>query len=399
MEDKYIDLLLKKCLNFDKSKILFINYDKVNKDFVDKVIVKAKEIGVEDIYLDEDDIELTRQKLKELSLDEIEKDAYFNKQIWDEYASKNASFLMLDTEFPNFLDDIDPEKVSKANFIKRKTRPLFRKKETNYEIPWVIAALPNQCWANNIFDSDDAYNKLEEAIYKMCMIDMENPIEAWDEYLKGVKEQSDYLNSLEIKKLHYTNEIGTDLTVEYPDNIIWSSVADDLEHNMLVNMPSYEIFTTPDYRKTEGIVYSSRPLIYGGGVIDKFYLEFKNGKVINFDAEKGYDILKGIIESDPNACYLGETALVDIDSPISKTGLVFGTTLIDENASCHLALGDGFATCLKNGINMDKEQLLNKGINNSQNHVDFMIGTPKMHIEATTKKGIITIFDNGKFVK
>lgn len=399
MENKYIDLLLKRCLNFDNSKILFISYNKVNKNFVDKVIVKAKEIGIQEIVIDENDIEKLYHILKDSSLDEIKLNPYFDKSAWDEYAQKHASFLMLETEFPHYLDDIDAEKISVANYIKRKTRPLFRKMETNYQIPWVIAALPNEMWAKEIYKEDNAYSKLENDIYKMCMIDKDNPIKAWEEYLKEIKNRTNYLNDLHIRKLHYTNELGTDLVVEYPDNIIWTSVADDLEYNMLVNMPSYEIFTSPDYLKTNGLVYSSRPLSYGGGIVDKFYLEFKDGKVIKYDALKGKEILKGIIESDSNSCYLGETALVSSDSPISNTGLVFGTTLIDENASCHLALGDGFSMSIPGGETLTREELLEHGINQSSNHVDFMIGTNKMNIEAVTDNGLIFIFKDGNFVK
>lgn len=399
MEDKYIELILKRCLNFDKSNILFINYDVVNKDFVDKVKKYASKYNLE-VVEDIDDINITHSKLKDLSIDEIKHDSYFNKSKWDVYANKGASFMMIDTEFPGVLDDISPEKIAVSAYTKRETRPIFRKKETNYEIPWVIFALPNQIWADSIYKNEtDSYNKLETAIYKMCMVDTPNPIASWEKYLKTVKERTTYLNSLHITKLHYTNKLGTDLIVSYPDNVIWSSIADDIDHNMLVNMPSYEIFTSPSYLKTNGIVYSSKPLIYGGSTIDEFYLEFVNGKVTKFGAKKGYEVLKGIVESDSNACYLGETALVNNDSPISSTRLVFGTTLIDENASCHLALGDGFAMSIKDGEKLTKDELLEKGINQSNNHVDFMIGTSDMSIEALTDKGIIPIFVDGNFVK
>ena len=182
-----------------------------------------------------------------------------------------------------------------------------------------------------------------------------------------------------------------------PSNNMWTSVADDIKDNMLVNMPSYEVFTTPDYRYTEGIVYSSKPLLYGGGIVDDFYIKFENGKVVDYDAKVGKDILKGIIESDDNSCYLGECALVDFNSPISNTGKVFKTTLFDENASCHLALGDGFNLTIPNGINMSRDELLERGINQSNNHVDFMIGTEDLVIEAITPDGTIKIFD-GNFI-
>ena len=398
-EKKYIKLLLERCLNFNKSKSLLISYDKVNKSFVDHVVEYAKTLGVNDIYLDEDDINTTKEKLENLTLDEIEQDTYFDKTIWDEYAKKNASFLMLETEFPNELEDIDPLKIAKAKYINRTTRELFRKKEASNEIPWCIAALPNEIWARSIFPNEDnAYEKLYEVILKMCMVDKEDPIKSWNEHLNKLKKLSTKLTDLKITKLHYKNSLGTNLTIELPSDVIWNSAAGSEDSNMLVNMPSYEIFTSPNYLKTNGIVYSAKPLIYGGVKIDDFYIEFKDGKVVTYDAKKGKAILKQIIESDENSCYLGEVALVNNNSPISNTNLVFGTTLFDENASCHLALGDGFPDSLKDGLTMTKEELLGKGINQSKNHVDFMIGTKDLEIKAETKEGSILIFENGNFV-
>ena len=398
LENKYIKLLLEKCVNFENSKALFINYDKVNKDFINKLIIEAKKMGVTDIMVDENDIFLLHDKLKNMSVDEIEKDPYFDKNIWNTYALKGAAFIMISSEFPGVMDDIPNEKIATAKSINIKTRSIFREKEISYQIPWCIAALPNELWAKKLFpNSNNAYNDLFEVICKMCMVDTINPIESWNNYLVKTREYSEILNNLKIKKLHYTNSLGTDLTLTMPNNNVWISAANHVDDNMFVNMPSYEIFSTPDYRKTEGIVYSSRPLYYSGGLIDKFYIEFKNGKVTNFNAEKGYELLKQIIETDEHSCYLGEVALVENDSPISNTNLVFGTTLFDENASCHLALGDGFTKCVKNTEGLTKEQLLELGINSSANHVDFMIGTPDLQIEAETCKGKQLIFKKGDF--
>lgn len=396
MEDKYIDLLLKRCLNFDKSNSLFISYDVINKDFVDKLIIKAKSMGIDDICVDCEDINTTVDKLKNLTEEEIEKDIYFDKSIWDTYAKKNASFLMLETEFPGFLDDVDPKKITKMKEINKKTRELFRQKESKMEISWTIAALPNKYWADDVFKNEkDSYIRLFNTIMSICMVDKENPIKSWNEYLSKVKQLSKKMDNLRIKTMHYKNSLGTDLIVKLPEDVIWNSAAS--EGGMLVNMPSYEIFTSPNYLETEGIVYNSKPLIYGGGLIDKFYIRFKKGKVIDFNAEVGYEILKGIIEYDNNSCYLGEVALVEYNSPISNTGLVFKTTLIDENASCHLALGDGFGEAIKNGLKMTKEELLEKGINQSKQHVDFMIGTSDLEITALTDTGEILLFKDGNF--
>jgi aminopeptidase len=305
---------------------------------------------------------------------------------------------MLDTEFPHIMDDIEPNKVTRMKEINRRTRPLFRKKETSMQISWCIAAIGNEVWAKDLFPNEtNAKELLDNLIYKCCMVDTNHPIESWNTFLETSKQLVEKLNHLQIKKLHYKNSLGTDLEIEMPKGAIWESAASEFENHSIVNMPSYEIFSSPHYLKVNGIVYSALPLIYGGAKIDKFFVEFKDGKVVNFDADMGKEILKGIIEGGDNSCYLGEVALVNHNSPISNTNVVFGTTLFDENASCHLAFGDGFTECIEGGENMTKEELLKHGVNQSDAHVDFMIGTDDLDIEAETNKGKVKIFERGNF--
>lgn len=397
MKEKYIKLLLEKCINFDKSKSLFINYDIVNQDFVDSVVEYAKKIGVNDIYLDKHNLYEEHDILNKISLEEIEKDSYFNDSIWDTYAQKDASFLILKGSFPGVMDDVDAKKLAKSEFIRRSTKPIYKRKQLSYEIPWCIAALPNKVWADSVFkNNENSLELLENMIYKICMVDTNNPIESWNEYLDNNKKRIEKLNNLKLKYLHYKNGLGTDLNIELINDSNWCNAAT----NGLVNMPSYEIFTSPNYKKTNGIVYSSRPLYYNGGLIDKFWIKFKDGKAIDCGAQVGEEILKNIINSDSHASYLGEVALIENDSPISNTGLVYGLTLIDENASCHLALGSGFVKAIKDGKKLTEEELLNRGINMSKIHVDFMIGTPDLEIIGETfdnKK--VKIFENGNFKK
>lgn len=398
LENKYIELLLGRCLNVNASKSLLIHFDHINKDFVDKTVQKAKEMGFTDIYLDEDNIFVLHDKLKNSTMEEIEKDPYHNKGIWNVYAQKGANFLMFDTEFPGVMDDIDPRKIDLATRINRRTRTIFRDLEITYQIPWVIAAIPNEIWAKNLFpNSSNPNEELFIKICQMCMADTKDPILSWNHLIAENKKQVAWLNSLNIKRLHYTNSLGTDLVVSLPDNHIWLGVGH--AEGMIVNMPSYEIFTSPDYRKTEGIVYSSKPLYYAGGKVDEFFVEFKDGKVINFGAKEGYELLKSIIEGDLQSCYLGEVALVNYDSPISNTGLVFGTTLFDENAACHLAFGNAFKACAAGTEGLSSEELLAMGLNVSTDHVDFMIGTPDLTIEADTGVCKKLIFKHGNFVK
>ncbi len=393
-EKKYIELLLKKCINFDKSKSLFINYDTVNKDFVNKLVNYAEEIGIENIYLDEKNIQDEYKILKNISIEDIENHPYFDDSMWDEYAKKDASFLIFTSPIPNIMDDIDPKKLSEAQITRRKSRPIYTKKQNYFEVPWCIAALPNDTWAKSIYqDEENAYELLENAIYKMCMIDTENPILSWDMHLENNKRIINKLNNLKLKLLHYKNSLGTDLKIELLDDGIWC----DASMNGLVNMPSYEVFTSPNYKKTNGIVYGSRPLVYNGGLIDKFWIKFKDGKVIDCGADIGEEILRSIINNDANSCYLGECAIVEDNSPISNMNVIFNETLFDENAACHLALGDGFPECIKDGDKLSANELHEKGINISNTHVDFMIGTSDLNIEAETDEGKILIFKDGNF--
>ena len=396
MEDKYIDLLLNKCVDFE-SGILFIHYNKEIKKFIEKLCDKAKSLGIKEIKLDEFDPYYNRDILLNSTKEEIEKNKYFDTSIWDEYAKRDASFLIFETEYPNILDEVEPEKLGLSAKLRRNSRPIYRKMVENCTLSWCIAAYPSHCWADSLFDTDDNYNKLLNFIYKVCMVDRENPIKSWDEQLEKVNNVIYKLNNLNIDSLHYQNSLGTDLVVYLPENYLFSSAKDS---KVIVNMPSYEVFASPVYNKTNGIVYSSMPLNYNGGLIDNFYLKFENGKVVDYDAKVGRDLLREVIESDNNSCYLGECALVEKTSPIASIKFPVGTTLIDENASCHLALGAGFRECLEDGNSYTDEELLNLGINVSKNHVDFMIGTDDLDITATLKDGrIVPIFVNGEYSK
>ncbi len=398
MENKYIDLIINKCMDLNRSKVVFISYNKEIKDFIDKIINKLESLEVTDIYRDEIDMKERHDYLANHTVEEIENSDYFNSSIWDEYAKKNANFLMIETEIPHINDDIDPMKLSASNKRRIETKPLYREMQNKCKLLWSIIAYPSIEWSRDIFKNEiNSYEKLTNAIYKACMIDSNNPIDSWNVLLDRQYKIINKLNSLNLDRLHYTNKLGTDLIIYLPDNYRYASAMDN---GLLVNMPSYEVFTSPIYNKTEGIVYSSKPLIYNGSIVDEFYIKFKEGKVVEYDAKVGKDILKGIIKIDNYSCYLGEAALVEKDSPISSMNILFGTTLYDENASCHLALGAGFPECIENGLNMNKEELMSIGINDSKAHVDFMIGTNDLNIVGYTKDNKeIQIFKDGKFSK
>ena len=401
LESKYIDLILKRCINFNQAKSLMIHCDfKEHVKFAEKVKEKANEMGIFDVCIHVNDLDDIHEYLKNTSVEDIRINSLISRSDWDTYALKGAPLLFLTSTVPGLMDDIEAEKIERWISERAKTTRYYRENVSKYTFPWCIVALPNERWAKTVFkDCDDAYDQLYMNIMKMCMIDREDPINAWQQCIEQNNYYKNRLNELQISRMHYTNPLGTDLTVEIPKGNVWINLdkTDAKGGQMISNMPSYEIFTSPDYRKTNGIVYSSKPLYYNDCCINDFSLEFKDGKVVSYKAGIGQKMLEKLVKENENVCYLGEVALVPHNSPISNTGIVFNETLFDENSSCHLALGDAFLKCFKNYQTLTKEELVSRGLNSSDIHVDFMIGTRDLQIEADTIEGKKLIFKNGNF--
>ena len=383
---KYALLLLKRCLRIKKGQSLIISTPIEPLDFIRELTDVALELGVKDIYYDYNDAYIKHSHLKYLGKDDINDNLLFNKKIFDEYTKKGAAILMLCGGSPDIMKDIDSEKLDYIAKLSLSSRKLFRKLQLTYEVSWCIASVATLDHAKKVFPTSttplvDLWNN----IFKMCLIDKKDPIKEWDSKIVLNRKRVDKLNSLNIKKLIYKNKLGTDFEIGFNNNI-WCGA--DTKNNLIVNMPTEEIFTSPDKNTMNGIVFASKPLIYNGNIIDDFWIKFKNGKVTNYDAKKGKKLLKSIIDIK-GGNRLGEVALVDVTSPISKSNIVFFETLYDENASCHLALGEGFTECSKE----DSPKWLNKSLT----HVDFMIGTDDLNITAITDKGNIVIMENGKF--
>lgn len=401
LEKKYIQLLLNRCINFNRSKSLMIHIDfKEHLRFAEMVKLEANKMGIFDICINLNDMDDIHEYLKNTPIDEIKVNPLIDHSNWDKYAMKGGALLFLISDVPGLMEDIEEEKIMKWSQEVRKTNPYYKENVSKYNFPWCIAALPNERWAKKVFnDSNNSYEKLYLNIMKMCMIDKKDPVKAWQEYIEKSNYYKNKLNELNIKTMHLTNSLGTNLTLEIPDKNKWINLdkSDSYGGQMIANMPSYEIFTSPDYRKTNGIVYSSRPLYYNDCCINNFNITFKDGEVVSCFAEKGQKILEKLIFENENAKYLGEVALVPFNSPISNTKIVYNETLFDENASCHLALGRGFPKSFYNNEFLSDEELVKMGLNLSSTHVDFMFGTDDLNIEAETNEGKKLIFKNGDF--
>ncbi len=267
---------------------------------------------------------------------------------------------------------------------------------------WTIAAVPGAAWAKKVFPGQPkgkAIEMLWEAILSASRV-TEDPIKAWDEHNADLKQRCDYLNSLNIRSLHYTADNGTDLTVGMIPEAQFCGGGEVSRQKIFFNpnIPTEECFISPMRGKAEGIVYSTMPLSYNGQLIENFSLRFENGKAVEAKAEKGEELLNTMITMDEGAAYLGECALVPQHSPIAESGLLFFETLFDENASCHLAMGAGYADTIKDHHSKSLQECQDLGINDSMIHVDFMIGCDTMNIDAICEDGsTVAIFRNGNW--
>ena len=302
---------------------------------------------------------------------------------------------------PDGLRGINQTKIARAD---RKSwpivKPYYDKLENRQQ--WCIAAVPGEAWAKKVFPGlrkSQAIEKMWEAILFTSRA-TDDPIAAWEAHNKDLRDRCAYLNSLGIAELRYRGDNGTDLTVGLiPEGTFLGGqdiTVDGWPYDP--NIPSEECFTSPMRGKAEGIVYATRPLSYNGELIEDFWVRFAGGKAVEVHAGKNQALLEQMISMDEGAAYLGECALVPVDSPISESGLLFYETLFDENAACHLALGMGFTNTIRGYEDKTIEECREMGINDSMEHNDFMIGYEGLDIDAVTSDGrIIPIFRRGKW--
>ncbi|OCA90141.1 aminopeptidase [Pradoshia sp. D12] len=387
--NKYAELVVKVGVNIQEGQILVISSSIESASFTRQVVKKAYEAGAKHVYVDWADEEVSRIKY------ELAPDEAFNEfPQWivaqrEELVEKGGAFLSIVSQSPDLLKGIDPNRI--ASFQKAAGTALnkFRQATQSDKVSWCVTAAAGKAWADKIFpDSENSVELLWDAIFKAVRVDSEDPVAAWKEHDETLRTKADYLNSKKYKVLHYKAP-GTDLSIELSDKHIWCGAGsvNSKGISFMANMPTEEVFTVPYKEGVNGTVTSTKPLSYGGNVINNFTLTFEKGKVVDVKAETGENVLKNLLDSDEGSRYLGEVALVPHQSPISDTNILFYNTLFDENASNHLAIGSGYAFCLEGGKEMNEDQLANDGVNISINHVDFMIGSAEMDIDGELADG------------
>lgn len=400
--DNYALLTLKIGVNLQKGQGLEIVCPIERADVAHALALKGYELGAKIVNIRWEDEELDRLNFSYAdtkTLCDIPKHVIDSKNY---LVKNNFCYVAIAAENPSAFKDIPSEKISAYQNAKSKKLVKYLNAVMSNSIRWCVVSAPTKDWAEQVFpDSDSPLNDLSTAIQNAMRLNYDNPLKEWEKHINNLETRAKFLNEQNFEYLKYENGKGTDLMVGLSLNHDWLSAKELAKDGVpfVANIPTEEVFTAPHKDKVDGTVYSALPLSYNGQIIDNFSLTFKKGKVVDFSAEKGYGALKEILKIDKGILSLGEVAIIGKHSPIAESKILFLNTLFDENASCHLALGKCYPTTVKNGSTMTQKELSALGVNDSVEHIDFMIGTDDLKITGMgfDKKEKV-IFKDGEWI-
>lgn len=400
---QYAQLIVKTGVNIGEGQTLVIGSPIECAPITRLIAETAYDAGAREVIVNWKDEQLSKIRFIKGADEIFDEFPSWQHDLYMTNVRKGAAFISIAASDPELMKDVDPDRMIRSHKAGSQALREYYERMMSNQNAWCVISVPTAAWAGKVFPElaeEAAVEALWDAIFKAVRADQPDPVAAWNDHKALLKKNIDILNNSRFQSLQFRNSLGTDLTIELPEGHIWSGGSDATPEGreFIANMPTEEIYTLPKKTGVQGKVVSSMPLNYNGSLIQGFSLTFKDGCVEAFTAEKGYEILKRLLDSDEGARYLGEVALVPYDSPISNTGILFYNTLFDENASCHLALGKAYPSSLQDGDKMTKEALSVAGVNDSLIHEDFMIGTADLEIDGITADGQrIAVFRNGNF--
>ena len=401
--DKLAELAIKTGVALQRGQDLLLTAPIEALPLVRRIAVHAYKEGANIVTPLFSDPEITLSRFNHASDESFDKAPSWLFNGMGEAFDNNTARLAVVGEDPLLLSNQDPDKVSRANKATSVAYKPARERITRFDINWNIISWPGQAWANQMFpdlNSEEAQKKLANAIFKASRVDTDNPIEEWKKHNANLRKWSDWLNNMDFVYLQF-NGPGTNLKVGLAEGHEWMGGASMAQNGIVCNpnIPSEEVFTTPHCLKVDGEVSATKPLSHQGSLIENIKVKFEGGKITQANASKGEEVLLKVLDSDEGARRLGEVALVPDNSPISQTGLLFYNTLFDENAACHIALGQCYTKCFKNQ-NLTKEEISSQGGNSSMIHIDWMIGSNQIDVDGTKQNGdIMPIFRKGKWAQ
>ncbi len=405
MEEKlqeYARLLVEIGVNIQPGQNLIIACPVECAHFARLCARAAYAAGCREVILRWGDDALTREKYLHAAEDVFDTVPQWTRHFFNDYAQEGAAYLAISASDPENLRGVDPARLVRSQKASGEALKPFNRLQMQNAFPWCIASIPIPSWADKVFPGrGDAVDRLWDAIFAAVRITGDGTaVEQWRAHLATLERRREKLNALRFRSLRYQNSLGTDLTIQLPENHLWAAgnSVTPKGQAFIANMPTEEIFTAPLREGVDGVVYASLPLSHDGNIVDKFWMRVEKGRIVEVHAQTGEETLRHAISVDDGAAYFGEVALVPYDSPIRNQGILFYNTLFDENAACHLAFGEAYPECIQGGPEMDKEQLKAAGLNDSITHVDFMVGTADLSIVGTTHDGReIPVFVDGNF--
>ena len=390
--ERYADLAIGVGLNLQPGQHLMIRAPLEAVELTRALAASAYDAGCPYVDVSYSDDQLQLVRLRHAPADSFEEFPTWRVRGMLERAEQGAAFLTVAGGNPDLLKGQDPERVATTmRAASEQSKPFRRDYISTMRVSWCVIAAAVVPWAARVFPDapePEQVDLLWEAIFRACRVDRADPRQAWRSHIDALEARREYLNERAYAALRYAAP-GTELTVGLPKGHVWKG---GIDHNaqgtrFVPNIPTEEVFTMPHRQRVDGTLASTKPLNYGGRLIENFSLTFEGGRVVAVEAESGAQVLEKLIATDEGAARLGEIALVPHSSPISEFGRLFYNTLFDENASSHVALGQAYAVCLEGGEAMSEQQLADAGANASATHVDFMIGSEQMDIDGILADG------------
>jgi aminopeptidase len=401
----YAELLVRFGLNVQEGQLVNISSEACNRDFALEVVEAAYKAGAKYVHLELGDPRVLKTRIlssKEEDLSYVPD--YLTVKYKELVDEKAANLKIIGSESPEILSDLPPKRVNDVRLNQFLALKYFYDEGIGKSgVHWTVAAASTAAWGKKIFpelSEVDAEMKLWEHIFQICRLEDEHFLERWKAHDQRLHARADFLNTLKIQQVHFSGP-GTDLTVQLSPKAVFKGGSDPGPRgvNFEPNVPTEEVFTTPDYRGTNGTVRATRPFLVNGTLVKGLEMKFENGVMTDFTAKEGEAAFREYVSSDPGAKRLGELALVGIDSPVYQSGVVFEEILFDENAACHIAVGRAYKFCIQNGPDMIDEELDAIGCNESSVHTDMMISSEEVDVVATTFDGkIVPLLEKGKWV-
>ncbi len=402
---EYACLAIRTGVNLQEGQPLVINAPIECADFARRLAREAYRAKAKDVTIVWNDELFSRMRYEMATEEALGSYPDWRRRLYMGNAEDDAAIVSIHAEDPEAFLGVDPTRLAMAQQAAGEALLEYRARIMSNKNAWCVVSVPTEAWARKIFPDksvDEAIEALWKAIFSAVRVVGDGGAEArWKEHTAFLQRASEFMNGWAFDFLHYKNALGTDLTVRLPEGHIWAGGAEDTQNGrrFVANIPTEEVYTLPLRDGVDGTVVATKPLVFQGNLITGMKFHFVAGKVVSFEAEEGRAHLEKLLGTDEGSARLGEVALVPYDSPISRSGVLFYNTLFDENASCHLALGKAYPTCLAGGADMDMVELLSRGVNDSLLHEDFMIGSRDLSITGTTRDGReVPVFRDGNFV-